>query len=129
MAVPARRAEELAQRGRRGRAGGRLPTAERPAARIRRLPRRRARRAPFVLFSALVVATMLILLASAQALVAQGAFRLEDLAGRADRLEVETDVLRLRVAQLSTPDRIAAAGRRAGLMPPTQVEVLDGGPR
>jgi hypothetical protein len=67
---------------------------------------------------------MLILLASAQAIVAQGAFRLSDLTDRADRLEVETDMLRLRLAQLSTPDKIAAAGRRAGLTSPTQVEVL-----
>jgi hypothetical protein len=69
---------------------------------------------------------MLVLLASAQALVAQGAFRLDDLSERADRLEVETDVLRLRVAELSTPDRIAAAGRRAGLVRATEVQVLDG---
>jgi hypothetical protein len=33
-------------------------------------------------------------------------------------------MLRLRLAQLSTPDKIAAAGRRAGLTSPTQVEVL-----
>ena len=112
MAVPARRAAELRPRTRPGS--------------VHRLPRRRARRAPFLFFSVLVVATMLVLLAGAQALVAQGAFRLDDLSERADRLEVETDVLRLRVAELSTPDRIAAAGRRAGLVRATDVQVLDG---
>ena len=111
MAVAARRAEVL------------LPP-RRTGAVVRRLPRRGARRLPFALVAAAVVTALLIVLASAQAIVAQGAFRLSDLSDRAQRLEGEADRLRLRVARLSTPDRIAAAGRRAGLTKPTQTEIL-----
>lgn len=116
MAVPARRAETLPRPVR--------PSRPRRSASVRWLPRRRGRRTPFVLVAGLVVAAMLIALASAQAIVAQGAFQLSDLSDRAQRLEAEADRLRLRVARLSTPDRIAAAGRRAGLAAPTQVEIL-----
>ena len=91
---------------------------------VRPLPRRRARRIPFGLVVAAVLTALLIVLAGAQAIVAQGAFRLSDLHDRAQRLEAEADRLRLRVARLSTPDRIAAVGRRAGLGRPTHVETL-----
>jgi hypothetical protein len=117
VAVPARRARELAP--------ARRP-ALRPVPEAKPTPRRRPRRIPFLLFSTVLVAGMLILLAGAQAIVAQGAFRLSELGERAERLEIETDVLRLRVAELSTPDRIAEAGRRAGLVRAERVEVLEG---
>lgn len=116
MAIPARRAEVLPRPA--------PPPRHRRSAAVRRLPRRRGRRIPFVLVAGLVVAAMLIVLASAQAIVAQGAFQLSDLSDRAQQLEAEADRLRLRVARLSTPDRIAAAGRRAGLASPTRVEIL-----
>jgi hypothetical protein len=116
VAIPARRAEVLPRPA--------PPPRHRRSAAVRRLPRRRGRRIPFVLVAGLVVAAMLIVLASAQAIVAQGAFQLSDLSDRAQHLEAEADRLRLRVARLSTPDRIAAAGRRAGLASPTRVEIL-----
>jgi cell division protein FtsL len=116
VAIPARRAEVLPRPA--------PPPRHRRSAAVRRLPRRRGRRIPFVLVAGLVVAAMLIVLASAQAIVAQGAFQLSDLSDRAQQLDAEADRLRLRVARLSTPDRIAAAGRRAGLASPTRVEIL-----
>jgi cell division protein FtsL len=85
-----------------------------------------ARRVPFVLFAAVIVAALVLALTSAQALVAQGAFRMSELQHRVDRLEVEHDLLRLRAARVSSPERIAAAAKRAGLVPRAQVEVLDG---
>lgn len=103
-----------------------LPRPRPGRATVRRLPRRRGLRIPFPLVAGAVLAALLIVLASAQAIVAQGAFRLSDLTDRAQRLEAEADRLRLRVARLSTPDRIAAAGRRAGLAAPTRVEILGG---
>jgi hypothetical protein len=116
VAVPARRAHELAP--------ARRP-ALRPVPAAKPATRRRPRRVPFLLFSTVLVAGMLILLAGAQAIVAQGAFRLSELGERAERLEVDTDLMRLRVAELSTPDRIAEAGRRAGLVRAERVEVLE----
>jgi hypothetical protein len=111
MAVAARPADVLLQ-------------PQRTGAVVRRLPRRRGRRVPFAMVAAAVVAALLIVLAGAQAIVSQGAFQLSELTDRAQRLEAESDRLRLRVARLSTPDRIVAAGRRAGLGMPTQVETL-----
>jgi hypothetical protein len=109
-----------------------LPLARRPrrrtAASVRRAPRARQRSArrgiPFVLLSLLAVTTVVILLTGVQALVAQGSFRLSELTERAERLQVERDLLRLRVARMSSPDRVARAGGRAGLVLPVQVEVL-----
>jgi cell division protein FtsL len=82
---------------------------------------------PFLLLSVVLVAAVVFLLTGAQALVAQDAFRLSALSTRATEIRLENDLLRLRVAELSTPDRIAAAGRRSGLVPAGQVEVLGGG--
>lgn len=123
MAVPARRARELPRPGpkRRPRLAP-VPPRGQPITR----PRPRRRRVPFLLFSAAVVAVILFLLAGAQALVSQDAFRVSALSARAQRIQVENDLLRLEVAELSTPDRIAAAGKRAGLVQAARVEVLDG---
>jgi cell division protein FtsB len=123
VAVPARRARELPRPGpkRRPRLAP-VPPRGQPITR----PRLRPRRVPFLLFSAAVVAVTLFLLAGAQALVSQDAFRVSALSARAQRIQVENDLLRLEVAELSTPDRIAAAGRRAGLVQAARVEVLDG---
>jgi hypothetical protein len=122
VAVPARRAPELPGPGpkRRPRLAPVPPRGQ---------PIPRPRRVPFLVFSAAVVAVTLFLLAGAQALVSQNAFRVSALSARARRIQVDNDLLRLEVAELSTPDRIAAAGRRAGLIQATRVEVLDGAER
>lgn len=71
-----------------------------------------------------VVAAMVVGLVAAQALVAQGAFRVDDLRRRADRLEEDYGRLRLRAAELSSPGRVARVARRAGLVLPERVEVV-----
>ena len=90
------------------------------------VPVRRVRRVPFALFSVVVVAALVLLMTSAQALVAQGAFRISDLQRRTEALSVETNLMELRVARLASPDRVADAGRHAGLVLPERVEVLGG---
>jgi cell division protein FtsL len=112
MAVPARRAFDL-------------PRTSRPALRVVR-GRARARRVPFLLFASVLVATLVLLLTSAQALLGQGAFRMSELQERIERLDTEQDLLRVRAARVTSPERIADAARRAGLVVPGQVEVLDG---
>lgn len=112
MAVTARHARTLA------------PPA-RPALRVVR-GRAGARRLPFLLFAAAVVAVLVLALTSAQALVAQGAFRMSELQRRVERLEVEHDLLSLRAARAASPERVARAANRAGLVRPPQREVLDG---
>lgn len=98
----------------------------RPRPRLRAVPRPRARRRglPFLLLSAVLVAGLLLMLTSVQALLAQGAFRLSTLGQQAEKLELESDFLRLRVARLSSPERVAAAARRSGLVTPERVEIL-----
>jgi len=98
----------------------------RPRPRLRAVPRPRAGRRglPFLLLSAALVAGLLLMLTSVQALLAQGAFRLSTLGQQAEKLELESDFLRLRVARLSSPERVAAAARRSGLVTPERVEIL-----
>jgi len=123
MAVPARRLE---------RAPRPRPQAVRPPPRRsapardarRRAPARRARRVPFLAFALLVVAAMVVGLASAQALVAQGSFRQAELARQAQALEEEHGRLRLAAARLSSPERVTRAARKAGLVIPGEVEIL-----
>jgi hypothetical protein len=67
---------------------------------------------------------MVVGLVSAQTLVAQGSFMLQELSERADRLEAAFGRLRLRANRLSSLDRIERAGRRAGLEPAAQLHFL-----
>jgi hypothetical protein len=71
-----------------------------------------------------LVASLLLMLTSVQALLAQGAYRLSSLGRQAQQLEVESDFLRLKLARLSSPERVAAAARRSGLVTPERVEIL-----
>jgi hypothetical protein len=128
VAVPARRVRALPRPG----PGPRprvVPVPSRSGRRGRRRPALKTGRMPFLLFSAAVVAATVFLLAGAQALVSQDAFRLSALSARAKRIRVENVLLRVEVAELSTPDRIAAAARRAGLVRAARVEVLEGAGR
>jgi cell division protein FtsL len=77
-----------------------------------------------VLFALVVTAAMVTILVTAQALVAQGSFRLSELSRRATELEARTGALRARVASLSVPGRIEAAARRQGLVVPERIELL-----
>ena len=106
------------------RARPRLPS--RPSLRPVPRPAARARRLPFALLSVAVVAGLLLVLVSAQALVAQGSFRVSQLERQANELRLEHQELRLRVAKLSSPERVSAAAGEAGLVPGGPVEVLEG---
>lgn len=81
-------------------------------------------RVPFVLFSLIVVAAMVVLLTIAETLVTQGSIRVAELERQAERLEDGYGRLRLRIAELSSPDRIVRAAERAGLVLPADVEIL-----
>ena len=130
-----RLADGAAPRQPRRRLAGRATTSSAPSpspypplggrAAVMPMPVGRVRRVPFALFSVIVVAALVLLMTSAQALVAQGAFRISDLQRQTETLSVETDLLRLRVARLASPERVADAGREAGLVLPERVEVLD----
>jgi cell division protein FtsL len=101
--------------------------AQRPAAgrhlRAVPAPRTRRRRAPFLLLAVVLVGGLVLGVASLQALVAQTSFRMEDLARRGAALRQEQGELRLDVARLSAPRRIANEARRLGLRLPDPAEV------
>jgi hypothetical protein len=62
--------------------------------------------------------------ASVQAVVSQGSFRMQELTRRNVELEEDYGRLKLRVAQLSAPGRIAAEARRLGFHVPDAVRPL-----
>jgi hypothetical protein len=121
VAVPARRIRQPSPRPR-------LRPVEGGSRRSRRRsPRRRGRSlrsVPFAAFALLVTAAMVVLLVAAQALVAQGSFRLSSLSREATELADDNLSLRLRVDKLSAPGRIEAAARRGGLVLPERLELL-----
>lgn len=131
MAVPARKVRQLPEARPPLRSVGHQPRPRRPRGRppaVRRpQPIRRPRpRTPFALFSLAVVTAMVVGLASAQALVAQQAFRVADLTRSVERLEEGHGRLRLKVAEMTSPRRLVRAARRAGLVlpDPDRVEIL-----
>jgi cell division protein FtsL len=106
------------------RAPGRRPAVRAvPGRPVRRQPAGR-HRLPFLLLATIIVTGMVVGLVSAQTLVAQGSFRLQELSERADRLEAGFGRLRLRADRLSSLDRIERAGRRAGLKPAARLYFL-----
>lgn len=135
MAVPARRLVEPARKHGPARPVRRATPAparrgaprqvRRTAAAPRRKPAGKSRPGGFGLFALMVVGTLVVSLASTQAMVSQNTFRLTELSDQAQRLENEYGRLRLRVAELSGPERVHEAARRAGLVAPGQVELLE----
>jgi hypothetical protein len=121
VAVPARRIRQPSPRPR-------LRPVEGGSRRSRRRsPRRRGRSlrsVPFAAFALLMTAAMVVLLVAAQALVAQGSFRLSSLSREATELAEGNVALRARVAELETPGRIESAARRGGLVLPERLELL-----
>jgi cell division protein FtsL len=67
-----------------------------------------------------LVTAVVVGVVSAQTLVAQGSFRLQELEREANRLEEKFGRLRLRVDTLSTLERIERAARKAGLVYPAE---------
>jgi hypothetical protein len=71
-----------------------------------------------------MVTLLVMTLASAQAMVAQEAFRVADLTRSVERLEEGHGRLRLKVAELTSPQRLVRAAHRFGLVLPDRVEIL-----
>jgi len=102
-------------------------TPSRPVLRVvRGTGRRRRRSIGFVVVSTLVIGLMVFALAATNVLLAQGAFALKDLAQQQTQLEKDTGLLRLEVAGLRMPSRIATSARKLGLVLPNAIEVVHG---
>jgi cell division protein FtsL len=92
--------------------------AKRPVRLVRPAPKRRRRTAPFLVMSSLLIGALVVGIVTLQAMVSQTAFRMQDLQVRAKALQQQYGEQTLTVARLSSPDRIAAAAHRAGLVLP-----------
>lgn len=131
--APARRAPAPPPSPPRRRAPSRHPKRASPPGRTTLRPvaaaRPRRRHAPFVVLSGLIVGALVVGIVSLQALVSQTSFRMQDLQDRTATLQQQNGELVLRVARLSSPERIAAEAHRLGLVLPAHVEPLEvGGP-
>jgi cell division protein FtsL len=77
-----------------------------------------------VVLSGLIVGALVVGIVSLQALVSQTSFRMQDLQARTATLQEANGELILRLARLSSPERIAAEAHRLGLVLPARVEPL-----
>ena len=78
----------------------------------------------FVVLAALAVGTIVLGLVVLNVLVAQKSFRLGDLNKEVQQAELRSQQLRYDVATAGSPDAIAAAAQRLGLVPPDRQEFL-----
>jgi len=88
---------------------------------IARAPR--LSRLPFLIASFVLVGMLVVGVASLQAVVSQGSFRMQDLTRHNIELQQEYGRLKLEVAELSAPGRIAARARRLGFRLPQPGDV------
>jgi cell division protein FtsL len=79
-----------------------------------------------VVLSGLLIGALVVGIVTLQAMVSQTAFRMQDLQAQAKALQQEYGQQTLEVARLSSPERIAAAAHRAGLVlpDPSQIHTL-----
>lgn len=139
MSTPARQVRARAPKPRARTTPSRKPSTKRasqprPSLRIVRKPKRKP--VAFYVMSVGVVGAMILGLAATNVLLAQGAFEMQALAQQEGQLQQQNGELRLQVAGLLSPNRIASEARQMGLELPSSIEVvnkngsreLDGGP-
>jgi len=83
----------------------------------------RTRRLSFLITSFVIVGVLVVAVASLQAVVSQGSFRMQELARHNLELQQDYGRLKLEVAELSSPGRIATEARRLGLHLPQPEDV------
>jgi len=112
-----------ASKGRAARPARRSTPEPRHRVRSRAVSAPRISRLPFLVSSFVVVGILVVGVASLQAVVSQGSFRMQDLTRRNVELQQEYGRLKLQVAELSSPGRIAAQARRLGFHLPDPDDV------
>jgi cell division protein FtsL len=83
----------------------------------------RGRRLTFLIASFIIVGVLVVGVASLQAVVSQGSFRMQELARHNLELQQDYGRLKLQVAELSSPGRIASEARRLGFHLPQPDDV------
>jgi cell division protein FtsL len=87
-------------------------------------PSPRPRRLPFVVASCALIAPLVLGVVTVQTLVSQNAFRMRELSRQAVALDEGYRELRLEVAELSSPRRIAREAGRLGFQLPEKVHTI-----
>lgn len=82
------------------------------------------REIPFLVGAILIVSALVLGIVSLQAVLSETSFKMRELSKRTTQLQAEHSRLKLLVAELSSPDRIAREARTLGLTIPTQVRTL-----
>jgi cell division protein FtsL len=121
---PARTARAGKGRGASTHSGATRPRPKpkhRPRPRVAPPPPRRW--LPFLIASFLVVGVLVVGVTSLQAVVSQGSFRMQEVTRHNRELQQEYGRLKLKVAQLSSPGRIARKAERMGFRLPDPGEV------
>ncbi len=100
-------------------------TRWRRSARLRLVVRRvLPREVAFFAGAILLVSALVLGIVSLQAVLSETAFEMRELSRRATQLQSDYGSLKLAVAELSSPDRIAREARKLGLEIPSQVRTL-----
>jgi cell division protein FtsL len=86
--------------------------------------RRERRRTPFVFVASMVVGVLIFGVVALQAIVAETSFRMQDLTQRGVELRQSQGELRLEIAELNSPRRIAERAKALGLHVPDGVRTL-----
>lgn len=103
------------------RASGHRPVPPRPSAGV---DRTRRSRSGFLIFSSVLVGSMVLGLVALNALLAQSSFRVDDLEQRVGVLTQQNLELTRQQAALSAPGRIAAWARSHGMRLPDEIRFL-----
>jgi cell division protein FtsL len=87
-------------------------------------PKRRLGRIPFLMVSFVLVGFLVFGVVTLQAILSQTSFRMGELERQGIQLRQSYGQLKLEVARLSAPGRMAAEAKRLGLRLPRQVQTL-----
>ena len=82
------------------------------------------RQVPFFAGAVLAVSVLVLGTVSLQAVLSETSFEMRELSRKATRLQSEYSRLKLQVAELSSPERVAREARKLGLTIPTRVRTL-----
>ncbi len=82
------------------------------------------RQIPFLVGAILMVSVLVLGIVSLQAVLSETSFEMREMSKKATQLQSEYSRLKLMVAELSSPERVAREARRLGLTFPTQVRTL-----